>query len=58
MEEHIFYHWRFLKTLIFEALYFLKRCPIFVGSEVIRSSSDQQNISSEFTHLHIPSMCQ
>ena len=45
----------FLKTSIFEALYFLKMCPIFVGSEVVRSSLYQKSICSGFTHLHIPS---
>ena len=43
----------FLKTSIFEALYFLKMSPIFVGSEVVRSSSYQKNIFPEFTHLYI-----
>ena len=32
----------FFKTLVFEALYFLKMCPIFVDSEVVRSSLCQK----------------
>ena len=35
----------FLKTLIFEALYFLKMIPIFVGSE-FQSSLHPKNIAA------------
>ena len=40
-----FCYWHFLKTSIFEAIYFLKMSPIFVGSEVVRSSLYQKIFS-------------
>ena len=51
IEEYHFRSTIFLKLQFFEALYFLKMCPIFVGSEVVGSSSYQKNICDEFTHL-------
>ena len=37
----------FLKSLIFEVLYFLKMCPIFVGSVHNFGKSDDENISEK-----------
>ena len=45
-DDKYFWKFGFLKYI----LYFLKLCPIFVGSEVVRSSLYQ--IGAEFTHLY------
>ena len=31
--------------------------PIFVSTEIVRNSSYQKNIGTEFTHLFISSLC-
>ena len=48
-----FYCSNFLKTSIFESLSFLKISPIFVGSEVLRSSLYQKNNFPEFIYIYI-----
>ena len=50
-----FYMSKIIRIFLFffiEALYFLEMCPIFVGLELVLSSSHQKNVCIEFTYLH------